>query len=643
MKIKKMTADFGKLHGETMEPGPGLNIIYAPNEGGKSTWCAFMRAMLYGVDSSQREKGGVKPDKVKFAPWSGTPMAGSMDVECELGNITLARETRSSGAPMRHFSAVYTGTDQPVSGLTAETAGEKLTGASRAVFERSVFILQSGMGVGNSPELEKRIAAIVSSGSEEASFTEVESRLRAWQRARRYNRSGMLPELEEQISQIREDLSEQASAAEELEQLRLRRERASKEREEAEVLRSEMRKTRRRRVLEQLNEKRAQLVEAEERARAAETEREITQRRLAESMFGAAGAEEVKKKTEEDAFEVRRLEAVSERRTPIWFWVIPLAACIACAVAAAVKNIPFMFIPAGIFFAVAAAVFAIYLSNRRKSSAAAAALQSLLGRYGVSGDEEILEYGREHEKLFIAAAEAGAEADSISAQLESMRREQTTFEERMLAELDFSHDASDPVIAADDRLHRLSEECAMVEGRLKASGDPLVLESELGVLEQTYAERKAEYDALALAIDTIRSADSVMQERFSPRLGARAAEIFAELTGGRYDSLTFNKALSARAKLSGDTLGHEADFLSQGTNDQLYLALRLAICELALPEENACPLVLDDALVNFDDERMERALDMLVRLAEKRQILLFTCHGREAEYLKNRENVTVIA
>ena len=73
--------------------------------------------------------------------------------------------------------------------------------------------------------------------------------------------------------------------------------------------------------------------------------------------------------------------------------------------------------------------------------------------------------------------------------------------------------------------------------------------------------------------------------------------------------------------------------LSQGTADQLYLAVRLAICEMVLPAERAVPIVLDDALVNFDDQRMAAALDYLLELSSQRQILLFTCQRREGDYL----------
>ena len=68
--------------------------------------------------------------------------------------------------------------------------------------------------------------------------------------------------------------------------------------------------------------------------------------------------------------------------------------------------------------------------------------------------------------------------------------------------------------------------------------------------------------------------------------------------------------------------------------DQLYLAVRLAVCQLALPGEDPAPLVLDDALSDFDDSRMALALNCLRDLSRERQVLLFTCHSREQRWLE---------
>ena len=53
--------------------------------------------------------------------------------------------------------------------------------------------------------------------------------------------------------------------------------------------------------------------------------------------------------------------------------------------------------------------------------------------------------------------------------------------------------------------------------------------------------------------------------------------------------------------------------------------MRLAVCELALPDGETCPLILDDALVNLDDERLEQAMKLLAEVSKERQVILFTC------------------
>ena len=106
-----------------------------------------------------------------------------------------------------------------------------------------------------------------------------------------------------------------------------------------------------------------------------------------------------------------------------------------------------------------------------------------------------------------------------------------------------------------------------------------------------------------------------------------------------------DRSLSLSAQPAGDAVPRALALLSQGAGDQLYLAARLAICRMVLPQDKAVPLILDDALANFDDTRMgadqrlAAALDWLLEESRTRQILLFTCHRREGDYLRNRAHV----
>ena len=68
MKIHRLSAVFGRLQGETLALTDGLNILQAPNESGKSTWCALLTAMLYGVSSRERDRAGVRAEKNRYAP-----------------------------------------------------------------------------------------------------------------------------------------------------------------------------------------------------------------------------------------------------------------------------------------------------------------------------------------------------------------------------------------------------------------------------------------------------------------------------------------------------------------------------------------------------------------------------------------------
>ena len=86
-----------------------------------------------------------------------------------------------------------------------------------------------------------------------------------------------------------------------------------------------------------------------------------------------------------------------------------------------------------------------------------------------------------------------------------------------------------------------------------------------------------------------------------------------------------NRDFSALAKTKDDAVARESEYLSAGTVDLLYLAVRLAVCELALPAGETCPLIIDDALVNMDDERYQQAMKLLGEISKQRQVILFTC------------------
>jgi uncharacterized protein YhaN len=125
LRIHRLTASFGKLQGQTLELKDGFNIIEAPNETGKSTWCAFLITMLYGLDTRAKSTRSILADKDRYVPWSGSPMAGRIDLNWNGRDITIERSSKGR-IPMGEFRAYETESGLPVPELTAYDCGKVL-------------------------------------------------------------------------------------------------------------------------------------------------------------------------------------------------------------------------------------------------------------------------------------------------------------------------------------------------------------------------------------------------------------------------------------------------------------------------------------------------------------------------------------
>ena len=187
---------------------------------------------------------------------------------------------------------------------------------------------------------------------------------------------------------------------------------------------------------------------------------------------------------------------------------------------------------------------------------------------------------------------------------------------------------------------QLKSDEAYHRGQLGEKGSA-ELHSQIGQTEQDLELARFELEAIDLAAQALGQANEEMLARFAPQLSKCAFEIFCKITGADYHSLIIRKGFEAFLTTQGDQAPKKALFFSGGTIEQLYLAIRLALCLQVLPEENPCFIVLDDALVYFDDNRARMALEYLCLLAEKRQIILFTCHRREQQLLQELAPHTV--
>ena len=735
MLIRKMSATFGRLQNQSLELRDGLNVIQAPNETGKSTWCAFLAAMLFGINSRERDKAGFIADKNRFAPWAGVSMSGRLDCRAGEQELTLTRLTRRQTAPMGEFQAVYAGTGEAVPGLTGQNCGEKLLGVSREVFERSAFIRQTGLAVTQDPGLERRIAALITSGEEGTSYSEAADTLKKQLNRRRHNKTGQLPALETELQETERQLEELEALEAQLVSARgrmeaLETEKAALEGELSACDRWEA--SRRRQALIQ-----AEAAARETAERAAELRRRIEEERIPENdaigrLRGAiVNLETVRrslKKAREEQDEARKqvlraeaavndspfaghtpeqaarlpLDLEPKPRFPLWAGIVSALAGLGLGSLLFIISQGQPGITASgsfLAFGCGCGVFGLgvlitglltgkkqtrwetragELRQRRQKeldeftalcraaesaqsdlSAKSAAAETLYSTLTTNEQGILLEVRRFAPAAFdVPAADAALRACAVRRR-ELTEAENTARETRLrfdlLAQQTTAGDVEEAFSApARDRdavaagleetrnaLAAAHSEADRLSGRLHALGDPVVLRSSAAHLREEIQAAEGEYGAIQLAMEALDAANTALQTRFSPELGRRAAEIFRELTDGRYTGVTLDRSFHLSAEPAGDSVYRDAALLSAGAADQLYLAVRLAICDLVLPEDRQVPIVLDDALANFDDARCAAALRYLRNAAENRQILLFTCHSREAEFFAGDPRVSI--
>ena len=635
MRIKKMTATFGALDNAVLEPGEGLTVISAPNEAGKSTWAGFLKAMLYGIDTRERDKAGFLADKTRYQPWSGAPLAGELRAEWQGKDITIRRfPTRTN--PFGGFEAVYTATGDPVPGLTAANVGEQLTGVGKEVYLRSAFVGQGGAAIGASQELEARVSALATSGQEDVSYSAVERTLKDWRNRRRANRAnGLIPQLEEKRSELDRALRE-------MDETRRRRAQAEKQlarlEETLKGLQADL-ETWERLERHELNRRYAGACTEWEDAKAAVPEDKP------HPVFGSMTGEEAwsfaqEKEREREAAEeenrrreARRAESENLSRRGRQEMLLGgfMGACMLLMVAAQCLAGHWL-IAALSGAAVLAWVYCLFHGRRlirRAREEQSACLPVPVPEMGdllsqAAQYREVLAKVQQAKELEAAARRR---VDDLAAQGGQLA---DTLE--MLYPPAQSKVATAAQLSATRReLARVRDELARTEGVLAHMGGPEEVEDRRSELDSQLVRRLEEYDALTIALDALSAANDALRQRFSPALNQKAGELFTALTGGRWPRLTLARDFSAQAAGENGAPPHPSLALSTGTAEQLYLAVRLALCALTVPD---APLVLDDALAAFDDARMVLALELLKEQGAERQILLFSCHSGEEAWAK---------
>ncbi|WP_409966884.1 AAA family ATPase [Bengtsoniella intestinalis] len=725
-----MQGTFGRLQQQSLTISSGLNILQAPNESGKSTWCAFLLAMAYGINSRERDKAGFIAEKNRYAPWNGALMSGSMDCTYDGKAITVTRDTKRTTAPMANFTATFTGTGDQAGYLDGLSCGETLFGVSRDVFERSAFIRQAGLSIGQTPELERRIASLITTGDEDSAYSQVLEKLKQQRNRRRHNKTGLIPQYEAELATLEaqlkshQDITAQYVAAQQLashnQALVAQLEQALAHWDAFDAQQQHLALSAQKEAVNDAQQTAATLSQALQddhipendvvaRLRGAIVNLEFTRRQtdkamgekdkaLRQTMTAQAtlGESPFAGQSPEQAMSAAvNLPSV---KPPSWIPPILLGIATGGGIWALTYSHPFN-MATGIYALVAGLglmAFTWGISTIAHKKKAKLAIDTYLKHHGVDTPEALTALAQDYTTLWDAHAQAIATSAAATAQYNGLYETLSTNEQAILLEVRRFAPTAFDVTTADESLrhcgarrkavqvaqaaareaqirweataqdlpplpstallerptqpkddlrlqHAQAQQAlattqhtmAQLEGQRTALGDSNTIIATISQHHQGLAQAEAEFSAVTTAMEALTTANTALQNRFAPQLGKATAQIFQRLTQGRYDGVILDRDLHLSTQVDGEALYRDIALLSAGAADQLYLATRLAICDLILPPD--CPIILDDALTNFDDERCKIALDYLQEVAKTRQVLLFTCQARENQLIAKSE------
>lgn len=608
MKILSLHIDgFGKLHDQDISFRNGINVVYGKNEAGKSTLHTFIKGMLFGLER-QRGRAARGDAYSRYEPWQGSgTYEGWLRLESDGQVYRIQRRFHKRGKELVIVNETLGREEEPSKTLLDQFR----CGLSATAYDNTVSIgqLKCATEGGMVAELRNYIANLNTSGSIALNITKATAYLKAQKKelenqlvpeaARSY--TGLLGE----IRKVEQEISAPMYANQ--------------------LIACRTGKNEVRSQLERIQKEKEGLLQKAAKGRQILSGSQFTDQTSVQSYI---------EDTRKLYGEYERTLAASGKKSRIVCAVIMLIVTVACgAIAASCLGAPqwvhslikpplHMTATAGItgFIALAALVIAVVQLNKsrrfkKELDSNTRLLQEIFARHmgdsSISREAMTALEGKMAEFLRLGKAVEQSEhtLKQLSGEISQLQSKEEVFsgeieqQQRLQWEL-------------DQKLEHLAE-CKTQAEALK-----YVLEENERVQE--------ELNSIELAQDTMTALSTSIRDSFGLYLNKTASDLISGLTGGIYTSMSIDENLDVFMNTPGRLVPIEQ--VSSGAMDQIYLAVRLAAARLVQNGQDPMPLIFDDSFVLYDDDRLKTALKWLVKAYDS-QIIIFTCHQREAQLL----------
>ena len=603
MRLLELHIDgFGKFHDRTISFNDGINIIYGKNEAGKSTLHTFIRGMLFGIERG-RGRAAKNDLYTKYEPWenSGT-YEGWLRLEKDGTIYRIERRFRKENKSLKIINETK-GLEEEA---TPAFVSSLLDGLTETMYNNTISIgqLKRATEDGMVTELKNYIANMNTTGNISLNITKATAFLRNQKRSLE---AGLIPEASREFTSL---LAEIRNVEAEI---------AGPEYENQLAAYQNMR-TQVKGLIDNTQTQKKDLDEKLANGKKVLSDNGFTDRASVDAMSSDAERlyseyntlnGECNKKSRKVLSGLTAVLGVAGLGAAVTLGYFNLTAYLPVCGAAATAAV--------IFF-----IISLFILQKDKeyhrlfdntSSELGALLARHLGDSAVSEDAMNAFRARmgEFSKLCDMVTQSEAEIRKFLEDLSNLQTKQAGCSEMIEKQQ-----------RTQWELEKKLEHLSNCKNKAKA-------------LKRTLAENDRIHDeivAIDLAQETMADLSSSIRDSFGLYLNKEASQYITGITGGIYDSMSIDENLNVF--LNTKTKLVPLENVSSGTMDQVYLALRLAAAKLLQGSGSGFPLIFDDSFTQYDDERLKTALEWLAS-AYGGQIIIFTCHRREAQMLRARQ------
>ena len=653
MKITEIQIrGFGKLNNLNIHFSDGLNVIYGENESGKSTLQTFIKASLFGLRGKRGGKEGAAALK-RFLPWNGKAFSGYM-------NFTLS-DGRTYRADSDFANGICQLFDESCNDISGNCNPEKLLGISEDLFERTVFVKQMGsrLDLPASKDLLERIANLSEIG-EEFSVKNTynilkEALIRQVGTDRSYTRpldiiNERLGALSEELMKASEFYKANTQSISNLQQLK---QNLGELEIRHRLIETTIEHCRNNNELKALYERKSDLVFLNDSIKKTKGKIESLNTEISGLQGKSLTGNTALADNSENGKPSAKIKKAVYTSISVIVWAVT-----AIVLFKANLKLPWLLLSEGL----ALAVFGIIaVAVNRKGSAKNQAvpvntddssrialilteslkieqqqLDTLLKRKSqLDADNIENSISRLEKRLDTISEELGAKAEQHSGIVPA--EEMVLINGILESGTNLLPQLLKTEEALKNRIQQQREELAGIEAVMKAvpgHRSEQLIEEDIIRLSRQKKKLEQRGQALKMAMEAMESAANEVRNKHIPNMNKRFNQVFSELTSNKYSDVRMGEGIMVSQPESKSIV--PASMLSDGTIDQLYLALRIAAADTIARNSETLPMILDEPFSQYDDKRMESTLEYIYQISKKRQVIIFTCKQRERDIIQEK-------